>query len=109
MKVKYILALSTVLISLSHVTYAQPMRDPTRPPGVTASGEEENAGTMRLTAIMNSTGSNIAIINGQILKVGDTIDDYKVVAIQPQAAILEHDGEQLKLPIVQNNFKQPVS
>lgn len=41
------------------------------------------------SAILYSPSASIAIINGRILKKGDTIDNKEIIEIQPEAVILK--------------------
>ncbi|MCB9057302.1 MAG: hypothetical protein H6627_01980 [Calditrichae bacterium] len=49
--------------------------------------------TFQLKAISFSEGMSVAMINSQVLKVGDTIEGYKVSKIEPKQVILEKDGQ----------------
>lgn len=46
-----------------------------------------------------SGGQNSAIIDGQIYQVGDTVQDYRLSAIQPSQVVLEGQGKPLTLTL----------
>jgi hypothetical protein len=51
-------------------------------------------GDLRLGGIViKKSGSSVVIINGQLLKVGGTIEGYKVISIEDQKVTLERGGE----------------
>jgi len=47
-----------------------------------------------LTGIIMDGGTRIAIINGIIVKVGDSVGEYKIINIEPNAVILNKDGKE---------------
>ncbi len=86
--------------------------DPTRPPEVwlarrapaAVSGSQANAPTEtpsktdaspRVTLV--GPHRRLAVIDGQIVRPGDSINGARVVAIQPQVVILQTGGEQQRL------------
>lgn len=54
--------------------------------------------TLHLQAIF-SGGHNSAIIDGQRYQVGDTVQDYRLSAIQPSQVVLEGQGKPLTLTL----------
>lgn len=70
------------------------LRDPTKPVYV----QEQAEGDLKLNAVMIGSGKNkrsSAIINHKALKVGEYIQNYKVIAIRRNYVILQ-DGKQRK-------------
>jgi len=77
---------------------AQVRRDPFARPAValtvTAAPEADVAppAPPRLRAIMYEPGKSLVNINGRILAVGDSFDDYRIVAIDARGATLTRRG-----------------
>lgn len=76
----------------------QAAKEPTRNPFLTEEEENELVDTGNLipadylilsAVIYSSLNKSKAIVNGQILKMGDYIDDKEIVEIQPEAVILK--------------------
>jgi hypothetical protein len=60
-----------------------------------------------LTCILKSGPSHWAIINGQIVDVGQTVNGAKVIRISPEAAVMELNGKQFILHIGQRSGEAP--
>lgn len=60
-------------------------RDPTQPSTMVI----EAGGSQQLTAIIVSPQRKIAVINDEIVKIGDIVLGKKVIAIEPSSVILE--------------------
>jgi len=54
-----------------------------RDPFAQPTKQEAMAGTLELTAILYSPSSPVAVVNGQVLHVGDTVAGRQVVTIGP--------------------------
>ena len=76
--------------------------DPTRPPAafVTAAVERQAPETLHLQAIFRSAQSARAVLNGQSLRVGETLADARVLAINTNSVLIERDGQQQTLSLV---------
>ncbi|WOF78324.1 Type II secretory pathway component [Pseudomonas sp. FeN3W] len=76
--------------------------DPTRPPAafVTAAVERQAPATLHLQAIFRGAQSARAVLNGQSLRVGDTLADARVLAIHTNSVLIERDGQQQTLHLV---------
>ncbi len=76
--------------------------DPTRPPAafVTATVERQAPATLHLQAIFRGEQSARAVLNGQSLRVGDTLADARVLAINTNSVLIERDGQQQTLHLV---------
>lgn len=63
------------------------LRDPTRPPNVTTPAEGTAAQASgqgdSLTAIFDYPDHQVAIINNQVMRVGDRIGEFTITAITP--------------------------
>ena len=83
---------------------AQGKRDPFIPL-VSAAGylinlEEEEESALRLEGIMyDPRGDSMAIINGDLLKVGERIADAVVSKIEPNKVIIIKDNQRLELEL----------
>lgn len=80
----------TLLIGLIAATLcssAYALKDPTRPWGYSGEGSGMLYGDgfegLVLNSVLVSKQRQVAVINGTPLKIGDSIGDYKVVAIAP--------------------------
>lgn len=77
---------------------AQALRDPTRPPGTAAAknlsgGVETPKGDLRLQSILVSPERRAAIISGQVVQLGESVQGYRVVAIGDGEAVLRMGGQ----------------
>lgn len=61
---------------------AHAARDPMRPPQVaTSHGGSRVAPEPVLTAVMGTAASRVAIVNGRVVRDGDTVDGARIVAV----------------------------
>lgn len=81
-------------------------RDPTRPPTPAEVAawfgngmDERQRAPFRLQSILLAPERRIAIIDGQRLRVGDTLGDAEVRAIEPGRVVLDRGGERIELNI----------
>lgn len=84
--------------------------DPTAPPARSdlASAEQQvPLQALQLNAVMRSRDQSRAVINGQSLRVGESIFEARVVEIRPQAVLIERQGSRewlrLAAPIFQES------
>jgi len=77
---------------------AQTLRDPTRPPGGGA-GKSVSGGAvaqkedLELQSILISPERRAAIISGRVVRLGESVQGYRVVAIGEGEAVLRMDGQ----------------
>ncbi len=81
---------------------AQGKRDPFRPlitpAGYLINLEAESDAALRLEGIMfDPRGDSIAIINGELLRVGESLGESVVVAIEAEKVTVMRDNETLEL------------
>ncbi len=57
---------------------------------------------LELTGTIVGGENPIAIINDQFVRVGDLIDEYKLVSIKKEEVILDMDGRTIKVEMLQN-------
>lgn len=76
--------------------------DPTRPARVlTSSAQQQEASSIQLHLIRWQESGSIAVIDGQLVQVGDRIHGYVLQAIEPDHVVLARAGEQLQLFLFQ--------
>lgn len=90
--------------------------DPTRPVVQTteaqAQAERQRPPNLTLRSIRYQDNNSTASINDEIYRVGDTIDNYTVVDIEPDRVRLEYNGDELWLSVfapqrIRNGEQQP--
>jgi len=93
------------VISLSLVTSAA-SEDPTKPFGQSSASSNHNLLTniLVLQSIIHGDGIHTAVINGKVIKPGEHIGQYRLVAINDASVVLRSDDERLKLYV----FKQSI-
>ncbi len=86
---------------------AQAALDPTQPPAtMRAQARPESAQpTLVLQAIMRSNGQAHAVISGQQVKVGDDLGGARLRAIYAHSVVLERQGQQEVLRLVEPIMK----
>ena len=92
------------LISLLIGSPAMAALDPTEPPlnaPVGMAATEDAAQPLVLQAIVRGAGHTRAVINGQRLRVGDSLSGVRVNAIYPHAVLIERNGKQELLRLVE--------
>lgn len=82
------------------------LRDPTRPPTQAeieawfGNGHESGQRpAFHLQSILLAPERRIAVIDGQRLRLGETVDNAEVKAIEPGRVVLERNGERIELTI----------
>lgn len=88
------------------------LEDPTRPTplGGAQSGSGAEAPAQPrwvLNYTLVSRGRDIAVINGQRLRAGDTVNGARVVRIRPGRVTLERDGRHFEISMLDASVKQP--
>lgn len=88
--------------------------DPTRPvvQSTEATAEQRRPPDLKLQSIRYQSNNSSARINDEIYRVGDTIDNYTVVDIEPDRVRLEDNGGELWLSVfapqrIRNGEQQP--
>lgn len=87
--------LLVALLACWYLTGATPLVDPTRPPDIRTSDSKKLAdtGPLHLSAVFLYPNRRIAIISGQLAKVGDQIGAYTITNIQRDTVELKGSEE----------------
>ncbi len=94
-----------VSLAITPSAVAQGLRDPTLPLNVPAVSAEQ---TLVLHSIISGEGRKLAVVNGELLREGDTIDGFaraRLVSIGKAQVVVEHDGQRIELTLV-NRYTQ---
>ena len=62
---------------------------------------------LRVSMVKIQSGFAIAMINSQVVQVGDTIEGYLVVAIQPNKVLVSREGQQRPLRLFTTRNARP--
>ena len=77
--------------------------DPTKPfSNVNSSSSNAtivNQESLRLDSIIHGNNVHTAVINGTLLKVGDNIGEYILVAVNDKTVVLSFEGERKELAV----------
>jgi MSHA biogenesis protein MshK len=85
------------------------LRDPTRPEGFVDKSTEVRTDSLELNAIFISSQRKVAVINGQVVKVGDEVSGVKVISIDENSVELEGADNRMTLYLVSTPVKTPVN
>jgi len=86
-----------VLLSWSTQSLAQQV-DPTKPfQATTEVSKNKLAQLVKLQSIINVNHQFKAVINGQLMRIGDVIEGYKLTAISKTSVVLTSEQKTLKL------------
>lgn len=104
-----------ILLALFAVAPVQAQdADPTRPvvQNTEAAAEQRRPPDLKLQSIRYQDNNSSVRINDEIYRVGDTIDNYSVVDIEPDRVRLEDNGDELWLSVfapkrIRNGEQQP--
>ncbi|MDP2716759.1 hypothetical protein [Rheinheimera sp.] len=104
MKILFVCSLALLLSS-------QLQADPTKPASgwqIDGSAVQSAAApvSLRLQLIKNTEQGLVALINGQLVRKGDRVEQYRVADIQQAQVVLQLNGEQRVLPLLNTAIKQ---
>lgn len=90
---------------------SDPMRPRTYqppPPEVQAEPDQPRVDTdsWRLNGVLLSAGRSIAIINGQSLRLGSSLDGYRLVDVRADRALLRRKGQRVVLTRAATGLKK---
>ncbi len=108
--------LAGVLLLLALTSQAQALRDPTRPPDVSAMPAAEGKVTEpagpQLQSVLLSPQRKVAVINGQSVRLGEKYGDTRLVRLTDSAATLRRGRQEQVLHLfsgVGKTYGQPAS
>lgn len=100
---------SRVMLCLLLVVVFSVHADPTRPPAaalpVVPQASVAVGTPLQLQLIMHSEQGMQALINGQLLKVGDVIARFRVQSINTEQVVLVSGSDRLQLDIINHSIK----
>jgi MSHA biogenesis protein MshK len=95
------------LLAVLAPAWAQGLTDPTRPPNAVADPAQDAGGGTQLQSVLISQGRRRAIINGNMVALGDTVGEAKVVKITETEVVLQKGSETEVLKLYPAVDKQP--
>lgn len=104
-----------IIVCLTAVTvpaFSETLNDPTRPPDSiikllpAAASEQEVIPT--LSAVKVDGKRSFAIINGKVMRLGDKLDNYTLVAVDSKQAVLMNKNNKLRLKVDVVDYKKTV-
>lgn len=88
------------LLSGAAALPAAELSDPTRPSGRSISAPAPvplDPADWRLTMVRIAPGNHSAVVNGEVVRVGETIGGARVVDIRPGRVVIDREGARLTL------------
>lgn len=82
----------SILLTLSSVGAAEPLRDPTQPASARDWASQAGTGALRLQAIFSSGERRLAIVNGKLVRAGDRIHSAVIEEISADGIRYSRDG-----------------
>lgn len=98
---RYVILMALTLLFCSGTVLADKIHDPTLPrvnfviPGEQTN--EQDGEELQLQGVVNKRGIQMAFISGELVKVGDNIQEYKVSKINNNNVVLLKSGSQKRL------------
>lgn len=86
-----------------------PLPDPTRPvvfPGTGAERGDAQPAKWSLTSVLIAPGRRVAVINGQVVQVGEKVNGARLVSVDPGSALLYCAGQKIQLKLISGSVKQ---
>ncbi len=102
-----------VMIGLAQAAMADGMVDPTKPPASVMeylpNTQAEAERPWELTAIQENGKSGFAVVNGQMVQVGNSYEGFKLSSVKNQQAVfISKLGEKKVLRMGLSSFMEPV-
>ena len=99
------------VLAMNANAFAESLPDPTRPANYSAriaiqAELPQQFINWNVRAIRSSETGRNAIVNGNLVKVGDVIDSATIVDITDNSVVLVHDNKQLVLKLVPEDIKK---
>ncbi len=92
------------------VALATELKDPTRPPGARTGNPTSTTvalSRLQLQQVVSGGQKASALINGELVRVGDKVRGYQVVAIAPRMVTLRRAGKTYWLKMFDLEFATP--
>lgn len=103
------IALRTLLLlAASTGAQAQGLIDPTRPFNAAATDHPEAAPSTQLQSVLIAAGRRVAVVNGEVVRLGGRLGDATVVKIEPTAITLRRGSDIEILKMYSGIEKSPV-
>ena len=106
------IAILFVITVLPSTTSFAASVDPTRPFGMSGSGDNtyiKREGGFILTSIIHGDGIHTAVIDGKIYKMFDYVGEYRITAINSHSVILRSKAKRLKIDVFKSKgFKSNI-
>ncbi|MBS0375738.1 MAG: hypothetical protein JSR73_14260 [Proteobacteria bacterium] len=99
------------LLAIAPAGHADQVRDPTRPPRLSAPRAAAVAAGPALTAVFAAGDRRRAIFNGQLVRAGDRVGGYEIDAVLADGIRYRHAGavHELHLPRPSDAVKKPAA
>jgi hypothetical protein len=103
--------LSLAVLAVLATAQADPLRDPTRPPQTGATHAKPAEAAPVLTAVFSEGERHSAIVNGRLVKAGDTVGAYLIEDVLADGVRYRHAGtvRDLHLPHPADSVKKPAA
>ena len=75
--------------------------------GVTSDDASKTGGFLtrhKLTAVLSQPSGDLAVVDGALLRVGDTVEGLRLSTIEKDGVIFEAEGKQIRLPLARPNL-----
>ena len=83
------------------------LRDPTQPNMFVSNNSPVKQSTeLKLQSIIKNSTAFKAIISGHIYRVGDAVDDFRVLSINSKQVVLANDDKKIKLELYDYEIKK---
>jgi len=58
----------------------------------------------RLTAVLSQPSGDLAVVDGLLLRIGDSVEGLRLSVIEKDAVVFEGDGKSVRLPLARPGF-----
>ena len=58
----------------------------------------------RLTAVLSQPSGDLAVVDGLLLRLGDSVEGLTLAVIEKDGAVFEGDGKSIRLPLARPSF-----
>jgi hypothetical protein len=93
-----------ILVASSVQVLAADLRDPMRPANIPAATARPGPVGLKLEAVMSTGSSRLAIVNGKVVRVGDTLASATIVDITSNSIRYTRGGKELVATLPDNRL-----